>query len=99
MKLTDLNPRWIHENVFVFDCPHCRKTLLSCKNIAMDISTQFDIFVAAFGEGNAYKIVPMKRETAWGISGKDFANMTVTPSIDASASGHWHGFIKDGMIT
>ena len=28
----------------------------------------------------------------------NFATMTITPSIDASASGNWHGFIVNGEI-
>lgn len=34
----------------------------------------------------------------WNRTSDDFEAMSVTPSIDASASGHWHGFIKSGGI-
>jgi hypothetical protein len=33
----------------------------------------------------------------WTISG-EFENLTVTPSIDGSAGGNWHGFITNGEI-
>jgi hypothetical protein len=29
----------------------------------------------------------------------DFESLTLTPSVDASASGHWHGFITNGQVT
>jgi hypothetical protein len=36
--------------------------------------------------------------TAWTFCGVDFETLTVTTSLDASASGHWHGFIAGGQI-
>ena len=50
MRLIDLEPRWIHPNLFVFLCPHCRNVLLSCKNIEMSTRTQHDLFKKEFGE-------------------------------------------------
>lgn len=98
MRLTELEPRWIHENVFIFLCPHCQKCWLSCKNVQMKIGEQFKHFHAAM-EGDPRNImVPMNEGHAWTISGKDFETMTVTPSIDASPSGDWHGHITNGEI-
>jgi hypothetical protein len=34
----------------------------------------------------------------WQRTGDDFEDLTLTPSIDASNSGHWHGFITGGQI-
>lgn len=102
MKLTELEPRWVHEHVFVFRCPHCRNTWLSCKTAAMSIKEQFEHFRAANLEpaGPKYAIVPMREECAWQLTdgNRDFATMTLSPSIDASASGHWHGYITNGEI-
>jgi hypothetical protein len=100
MKLSELEPRWLDENVFVFRCPHCRNTWLSCKNAQISIKRQFEIFREANLEpaGPRYGVVLMNAEAAWIVGGKDFATMTVTPSIDASASGHWHGHITNGNI-
>lgn len=101
MKLTELEPRWLSEHLFVFRCPHCRKTWLSCKSIAMSHKEQFDLFRAADLDpfGPHYAIVPMKPDVAWKTDGRDFSALSVTPSIDASAAGHWHGFITKGEIT
>jgi hypothetical protein len=37
----------------------------------------------------------------WTISGDEdctsFDNVSLTPSVDASKYGHWHGMITDGM--
>lgn len=100
MKLLDLEPRWVHPNLFVFRCPHCRQTWLTCKNIVMGHKEQIEILQRADLDptGPRYAAVPMKPETAWKIRGKDFSTMTITPSIDASASGHWHGHITAGRI-
>jgi hypothetical protein len=106
MKLTDLEPRWIHPNLFVFRCPHCRSVFLSCKNSEMSDAQQCDLFEKEFGEDFNLAVVGCKPDFSWSISGAVPAdrsaafiqNLTVTPSIDASASGHWHGFITNGEI-
>ena len=96
MKLIELEPRWIHPNLFVFKCPHCLKVLLSCKNIVMPEQEQHDLFEKALGEDWNMIVVGCKDKMAWTISNTDFTTMTVTPSLDASKSGHWHGNITNG---
>lgn len=104
MKLIDLEPRWIHPNIFVFLCPHCRKILLSCKNVQMTHREQWDILSAERAK-IGMEIVPTKPDQAWSISGSVpidtraafVTDLTVSPSIDASASGHWHGTITSGV--
>ncbi|SRR5260370_31587532 len=106
MKLIELEPRWIHHNVFVFLCPHCRGILLVCKNVEMSEAEEYAILEKEFGEDWNTLIVPARASFAWSISGSvppepNMAfplDLTVTPSIDASASGHWHGFITKGEI-
>lgn len=111
MKLADLNPRWLTPNMFIFHCPHCiarggagkyDQYWLSVKNVVMSIHEQIVLF-----ERNkdlqdlkgAFIVVPDKEDCCWNITTKDFTTMSVTPSLDASASGHWHGFITNGEIT
>lgn len=104
MRLTELEPRWIHPNVFVFLCPQCRKTLLTCKNTEMSDDDQYALYEREFGEDWGALIVPSRAGFAWNITGTrpsepnsiGFHDMSVTPSIDASASGHWHGYITNG---
>lgn len=105
MRLIDLEPRWFaHAGnphaVFVFLCPHCnttgRKVRLSCTVVAIKGSEQRDIFEAAYGED---AIVVGCKFLTWNMEGgPSFETMTITPSLDASASGHWHGFITSGRI-
>jgi len=95
----------------IFLCPHCRKEPVSCfwiptKYIAGDgDDSQYGLFarlLPTFGDAYAdfgpEDVVPCRRDYAWVTSGDDFATMTITPSIDASASGHWHGSITNGNI-
>lgn len=35
----------------------------------------------------------------WERIGDTFANLTLRPSVDASKSGHWHGFVALGEVT
>jgi uncharacterized protein DUF6527 len=98
MRLLDLEPRWIHPNVFLFKCPHCQKDLLSCKNVVMSSRDQHDLFEKALGEDWNMIVVPCKEDQAWSFSNQDFSTISVTPSFDASKSGHWHGYITNGEI-
>lgn len=101
MKLIELDPRWFEFNDqragFTFLCPHCRVTRLACKTIPIAVRDQCVIFAREF-PGNGGDVVPAKQDFAWTITGIDLHTLTVTPSIDASASGHWHGNITNGLI-
>ena len=44
-------------------------------------------------------LVGVKDDIAWAMTGDSFNNITIKPSIDASQSGNWHGFITDGNVT
>jgi hypothetical protein len=35
----------------------------------------------------------------WGRVGDTFETLTLIPSVDASASGHWHGHVRAGEVT
>jgi hypothetical protein len=106
MKLTDLNPRWCAEagapegtkQGIGFDCPHCRKIRLA-------------IFFDPPIEGRIPDIKAVQQSQAdghlddhhigrilWRRAGDTFENLSLSPSIDASAFGHWHGYITDGEI-
>lgn len=98
MKLTELNPRWWsfgdgNTCGMTFDCPHCRATRLSVPFHHAGHEAVEDAAIRAHG--------PMANTNyIWTLSGQnDFNTLTLTPSIDASASGHWHGFITNGEAT
>lgn len=45
-------------------------------------------------------VVPMKESVIWQMKGAfKKGNFTVSPSIHAGASGHWHGHIQNGHCT
>lgn len=106
MKLTDLDPRWFDaldrsdglfkRSGFTFLCPHCQTTRLAVTTAKLKWSDQMDA-LAKLHPDNHGDIVP--GGFVWTINGDDFNALTVTPSIDCSAAGHWHGFITDGDIT
>lgn len=102
MRLTDLEPRWaLDADIWVggqlvhdlersgmgltFLCPHCRDTRLGVffKN-PLDGKPPSDDYDAGH---------------LWTLSGDTFENLSVTPSIDASKSGHWHGHVTNGEVT
>jgi hypothetical protein len=104
LKLIELDPRWFTFNGeragFIFKCPCCPNapTYLTCKNRILKISEQWDIVEKQFPDIDLSELVPAKELFAWQIVGDDFNTLSVTPSIDASASGDWHGHITNGEI-
>lgn len=97
MRLTELDPRWYSvsggaRHGMTFDCPHC---LGSGSRLAIALhldGTNFDPDPA-----NPQQF--MAGETVWTIaSGNSFEDLTLTPSVDASQHGHWHGCITGGAI-
>lgn len=95
MKLIELEPRWINATILAFLCPCCRKVFLTARIEPMDRKSQHAAYEKEFGENWNMLVVPSKPDAKWTITG-NVTNMTVTPSIDASASGHWHGHIVNG---
>jgi hypothetical protein len=94
-RLMDLQPRWVTPNYFIFKCPHCGKAWLSCKNIPMMIREQREVLEAI--DLSLHEVAPCNPETIWNFSTSDFATISVTPSINAEASGCWHGYITNGV--
>lgn len=109
-RLAELSPRWLinepGRQLFIFLCPHCRKRWLSCKNFVMDVGEQIELFAQALKvdadevcSGTHTTCVPMRADVCWTMSKADsFETISVTPSINASPSGDWHGFITEGQI-
>ncbi len=58
------------------------------------IPTRLAVFFANPTDGKP----PSDDHLLWNRTGDSYETMTLSPSIDASASGHWHGFITSGEI-
>jgi hypothetical protein len=72
-----------------FNCPHCCDTRLGVVFHHAGRSSEEDPYILArHGAADSNHI--------WTMSGTDFNDISLSPSVDASASGHWHGFIVNG---
>jgi hypothetical protein len=96
MRLTDLNPRWIgfkdatlHYGVS-FDCPTDRNRRLV---------VHFQPPIDPEGWLQRGVAIPTDREQfVWNRQGDTFETLTLSPSVDASKYGLWHGHIRNGEI-
>lgn len=112
MRLTDLAPRWFDvpgvgtdKDGVTFLCPHCRKTRLAVQ-FANPVEGPpkplmgMREFAQALAPGHSTEerkdVVPPGY--LWQRTGDTFETMTLSPSVDCSASGHWHGFLRNGEI-
>lgn len=95
MKLTDLNPRWfvLEENGprvgLTFDCPHCQKERLGVAFHHLGREAIEDQYIFAHSS----------EKHIWTMTGEDFHDLTLSPSVDASGAGHWHGSISSGVCS
>lgn len=108
MRLVDLEPRWVAEfsapddtkQGVSFLCPHCR---------ARRLAIFFDLPICGAPPANLKQVHRDVHENdyladhhigrvLWHREGDSFETLTLTPSIDASAWGCWHGFITKGEV-
>ncbi|MDB5822146.1 MAG: hypothetical protein JWR21_850 [Herminiimonas sp.] len=99
MKLTDLSPRWLSKDVLMFRSPTGKGDWLTCKRVEMSFQDQSKLIYEDNPDLKGQCVVTTVAHMAWTFNGDDLDTMTITPSIDASASGNWHGFITNGMAT
>jgi hypothetical protein len=88
----DLDPHWMvteagrHGMGINFECPHCGD-----RRVGVWFANPIDGGPPADPEHG-----PSAR---WQRTGDTFDALTLTPSIDSSAAGHWHGFVTKGEVT
>lgn len=98
MRLTDLDPRWYciegdgPRVGLTFLCPHCLTQRIGVTFHHHGREAIEDQYILAHhGTDDTPHI--------WDLQGQDdFATLTLSPSVDASKSGHWHGFVTAGEI-
>lgn len=100
MKLADLEPKWkAHGDNpragLIFKCPCCRTVWLTAKAAPIPTREQFRMYEDE-SRVSGGQVVTCRADAVWTFAGDDFATLSATPSVDASASGHWHGFITNG---
>ena len=102
MRLIELEPRWYgtRDSAGIvgmsFLCPCCKK---------IRIAVRFSHSAPYILQPDGAVHIPTQ---IWKITGdapsfseykhEGFDNVSLTPSVDASGFGHWHGFITNGEI-
>lgn len=101
-----------HGQGIVFDCPCCTSKPLEQRirlAIAFDrpldggevfpigkLGWLYRILLWNVGDATHPPIAPPG--VWWGREGETFETLTIKPSVDFSAAGHWHGFITNGEV-
>jgi hypothetical protein len=98
--LVDLNPRWIHAPggrvVGVrFDCPTCGD-LEGHVKIAVLFENPPD---GGSPAPNGTRLPGDNGGRRWDRTGATFESLSLSPSVDCSQCGHWHGFVARGDAT
>jgi hypothetical protein len=99
MRLIELSPKWLIKDGkrvgFTFVSPTNPQWRQSCFENPPPRREQWELF----GDDDVQGCNP---QAHWivhgGIDAASFETMTVTPSLDGSAGGLWHGFITNGEI-
>lgn len=105
MRLLDLDPVWLLDEAgkrvgFTFRSPTNQRCRQSCFPAPVPgHRAQWDLFEKHHGDEEVQGCNPIGSwQIAGGIDAADFATVSVTPSLDGSAGGNWHGFITNGQI-
>jgi Family of unknown function (DUF6527) len=114
MTLTELAPHWVAEyhapadakQGIGFLCPHCQVTRLAVffdvpigGHLAAAIVTPGDTLQAHIDQAEQGHLMDYHiGRILWHREGVTFETLSLTPSVDASHFGHWHGFITNGEI-
>ena len=94
LRLVDLAPHWycLEEGGLrvglTFECPHCRTQRLGVTFHEKGQEAITDPYIHAHSDA----------KFIWTKTGDSFENLTLFPSVDASKTGHWHGWITNGEI-
>lgn len=106
MRLTELEPRWFdvpgvgtNRDGVTFLCPHCHTQRLAVQ-FANPIGGEVRPLIS---NRQAMEHPELGRDVVWPghlwqRTGETFETLTLAPSVDASKSGHWHGFVQNGEI-
>lgn len=106
MRLIDLDPRWlVLDGVkvgFVFRSPTNQKWYQSClfkKTSFKDQCKLLQTVNLVDDEGHPQKVQTCNADCDWTwFAGTSFEDISITPSLDGSAGGLWHGHITNGEI-
>ncbi len=98
-----------HGMAVTFDCPHCMKCP-TCADLATYQTPDGRLWCSRAHSWRAQRLgvwfanpidgLPPTddAERLWQRTGDTFETLSLSPSIDASARGHWHGCITDGEV-
>lgn len=106
MRLVDLNPRWVsagprRRGVGVcFDCPGacCADKPLSELHPGDKPEDQTKERACVFFSNPVDGGPPVGDGPHWERTGDAFEDLTLSPSVDGSSHGHWHGWIRGGEV-
>lgn len=106
MRLTELDPRWLmldgRRAGFMFRCPTDAKFYQTCFFEPTPRRRQDEAIQAQITDGYHQLVQQCNESCGWKPAGAVesllFETLTVTPSLDGSAGGLWHGFITNGEI-
>lgn len=106
MRLIDLDPHWVVDVVgkrigFTFVSPANARMRQSCFPNPPPRRTQWKIWDVMYADDPSI-VQGCNPNALWtiagGIEAASFDTLTVTPSIDGSLGGLWHGYITNGAI-
>lgn len=114
MRLAALQPRWFDvpgiggdKDGVTFLCPCGRCLADPAKQVRLAAQFANPIgaepkpvmtFKEKYHHVHELKTFDVPPGVLWKRKGETFEDLTLSPSIDASPAGHWHGFVEKGEI-
>lgn len=97
--IVDLDPHWIRDAAsrvvgVRFACPTCT-SLEGAVNICVLFRNPLD---GGQGAPEGCGLPGDNGGERWERAGSTFETLTLSPSVDCSRCGHWHGFVAKGDV-
>lgn len=106
MRLTELDPRWMvlrdggDAVGLTFRCPHCppgERGATTYLGVMFAQTVDRDQLNVDEKEWPTYMATHPDAKF-WTRTGDTFDTLTLSPSVDVSQHGHWHGFVSQGDV-
>jgi hypothetical protein len=98
MRLTEFNPRWVIDGDIVVGGQNVHNLQRQGMGLSFDCPCCRETRLAVYLQNPIDGGLPSDDGQLWTRVGETFDTLTLSPSVDASKHGHWHGVIVNGEV-
>jgi len=98
VKLIDLRPKWAIDADIIVGGQNVHNEHRKGMAVSFDCPHCREVRLCVFFKNPIDGDLPSDDGLLWQRTGETFETLSLSPSVDVSAHGHWHGFITNGFL-